>query len=864
MSPEASAFESWFAARHPDIRIASANAAIELAGEGATVPFIARYRKEKTGNLNEVQIQKALSAKERWDRIVTRRAAILEAIERQRKLTPELEQKIRTTFDLDLLEDLYLPYKQKKKSKANVAREAGLEPLADWIWNCGHGTDTPLPGQTLDLWAFTFRNPEKGVGDTEAAIRGAEDILVERLAEMATLRAGVRAAYWDKGFLSSQKTDKSKPNSKYENYFAHHEKIAGLRDPAHSHRYLAVRRGVAEGELRWSLGGAPEDASFEEGLLRTFELMACVVPDSPGADLLLRVARRALKENVVPSIENELHRDLKEASDEAAIRVFAENVRRVLLAAPFGPKPVLAVDPGLRTGCKLAVVDASGAYVASDVIQLLSEEGKVKAKERLGELVRESKAEAVAVGNGTAGRETETFVRQSLKEQGLGAPVVLVSEAGASVYSASEIAREEFPDLDLTVRGAVSIARRLQDPLAELVKIEPKSIGVGQYQHDVSGRALERSLEQVVDSCVNQVGVNLNTASAPLLAHVSGIGPALAKAIVEHRQERGLFASRGSLLDIARFSAKTFEQAAGFLRVPGAPHPLDNTGVHPERYALLEGLAATLAKPVSELLGPGADLVRQASALRDEVGAFTFDDIVKELEKPGRDPRDTFVPFAFREDLHQLADLKAGMVCPGIVTNVTNFGAFVDIGVHQDGLVHISQMGDRFVKDPRQSVNPGNRVQVRVLKVDLAKKQISLTMKTAVKEPRPWKDRGKRPPRRSPRRSPAGAAPPTGPREPRPAGGARPAPSPAEARPSSSSPAASAPARPSPTGGRGEQRPGSGSRRPASNSRRTGPPSGGHGSARPGPAEAPRAKAPAFNNPFAVLAALKDEEKKGE
>jgi uncharacterized protein len=408
--------------------------------------------------------------------------------------------------------------------------------------------------------------------------------------------------------------------------------------------------------------------------------------------------------------------------------------------------------------------------------------------------------------------------------------------------------------------GGFPTPRRLQDPLAELVKIEPKSIGVGQYQHDVSGRALERSLEQVVDSCVNQVGVNLNTASAPLLAHVSGIGPALAKAIVEHRQERGLFPSRGALLDVARFSAKSYEQAAGFLRVPGARHPLDNTGVHPERYALLEGLAASLAKPVAELLGPGAELVRQANALRDEVGAFTFDDIVKELEKPGRDPRESFVPFAFREDVHQLADLKAGMVCPGIVTNVTNFGAFVDIGVHQDGLVHISQMGDRFVKDPRQSVNPGDRVQVRVIKVDLAKKQISLTMKTAMTtQRRPPREGGKRPPRRAP----VGAVKPTRASGRRPAEGARPNPRSTPARAPEAG--AGAPTRPLPLKeARGEQPRGGSMRRPASSPPRTGPPSGGRGPARTGPAEAPRPKAPAFNNPFAVLAALKDEKKKGE
>ena len=831
-------FESWFRVQHPDIPFPGAAAVIDLAKDGATVPFIARYRKEKTGNLDEVQIRKALLARERFDRITARQAAIKDAIERQKKLTPELREKIAAAFDLDTLEDLYLPYKQKRKSKAAVAREAGLEPLADWIWNCAHGTETPQPGQTLEIWAFTFRNPEKGVADVEAAIRGAEDILVERLAELTALRNTVRTALWARGFLSSRKTDKAKPNSKYENYFDHHEKTAGLRDPAHSHRYLAMRRGAAEGELTLSLGGPPGDAAFEEDLVRGFEMAACGVPDSPGQDLLLRAARRAFEEHVLPSIENEVHRDLKEASDEAAIQVFAENVRRVLLAAPLGPKPVLGIDPGLRTGCKLAAVDASGTYLKSEVIQLQSEEGKAQAKGRVAELVRESSAHAVAVGNGTAGRETEVFVRQSLKEQGIEASVVLVSEAGASVYSASEIAREEFPELDVTVRGAISIARRLQDPLAELVKIEPKSIGVGQYQHDVAGRALERSLEGVVDSCVNQVGVNLNTASEPLLAHVSGIGPALAKAIVLHRREKGLFTSRAGLLDVARFSAKSFEQAAGFLRVPGAPHPLDNTGVHPERYALLEGLATRLGKSVAELLGSGAELVRQAAELREEVGAFTFDDIVKELEKPGRDPRDTFVPFSFRDDVHELQDLKPGMVCPGLVTNVTNFGAFVDVGVHQDGLVHISQMGERFVKDPRHALSPGDRVEVRVLKVDLAKKQISLTMKVAAGERRPPRPRGKGAPRVGPEKPRGSKAPPRRP--------AREAPRDRPAVPPSAAPQATAPrprpSAPTPERPRGDRPRGP---RPAAEGRRVPPP--------------PRAPAPAFNNPFAVLASLKDD-----
>jgi uncharacterized protein len=554
--------------------------------------------------------------------------------------------------------------------------------------------------------------------------------------------------------------------------------------------------------------------------------------------VLLRAARRALEEHVRPSIENEVHRDLKEAADEAAIRVFAGNVRRVLLAAPFGPKPVVGVDPGVRTGSKLAALDASGTYLKSVVIRIQSEQEQAEARTQLAALVREGGAVAVAVGNGTGGRETEVFARRALKEEGIGVPVVLVSEAGASVYSASDLAREEFPDLDVTVRGAISIGRRLQDPLAELVKIEPRSIGVGQYQHDVAGRALERSLVDVVDSCVNEVGVNLNTASEPLLAHVSGIGPALAKAIVERRREQGLFASREALKEVPRFSTKTFEQAAGFLRVPGASNPLDNTGVHPERYALLEGLAARLGRSVADFLGAGAGLVRQAAELREEVGAFTFDDIVKELEKPGRDPRQDFVPFAFREDVHQLEDLKPGMVCPGIVTNVTNFGAFVDVGVHQDGLVHVSQMGERSAKDPRQGLSPGERVTVRVLKVDLAKKQISLSMRTEAAEPRPPRSRTKGRPRPEKPRAARPPARPSRPPEVQPASGRPPA---ARPRPAAAPPP---PTRPLP---------------PARGERPRGPKPGVE-SRRPPPA--PRSPAPAFNNPFAVLAQLKDDKKK--
>ncbi|MBC8132785.1 MAG: helix-hairpin-helix domain-containing protein [Deltaproteobacteria bacterium] len=588
------------------------------------------------------------------------------------------------------------------------------------------------------------------------------------MAEDIALRQLVRTAYFDDGFVRTQKakSDKVKPNSRFENYFAFQERVAELCKPQSSHRYLAMRRGWMEEELVLSLGGAlPPDEDDDSGalgamaatgptatataattkakprkpaapvdpLLETlqarFEAAACTQPAFAGAALLRRSAKLALRGHVVPAIENEVHKALRAVADEAAIAVFAENVRKLLLSAPFGPKAVLGVDPGIRTGCKLAVIDGSGKYVGSGLMHLETPSGKANAAPVLAELVRKGSIRAIAVGNGTAGRETETFVRDALKVASLDVPVAMVSESGASVYSASDVAREEFPDLDVTIRGAISIARRLQDPLAELVKIDPKSIGVGQYQHDVSPHALKKSLDGVVDSCVNQVGVNLNTASYHLLSRVSGIGPGLARAIVDRRAKEGLFRSRAELLEVPRFSKKTFEQAAGFLRISEGDNPLDNTGVHPERYGVLERLALQLDIPVAGLLGAGVKLVKEARSLKDELGAFTFDDIVRELEKPGRDPREGFVSFAYRPDVHTMQDLRPGMMCPGIVTNVTNFGAFVDIGVHQDGLVHISQLSDSFVKDPRQVVNAGDRVSVRVLEVNLDKKQIALTMK---------------------------------------------------------------------------------------------------------------------------------------
>jgi uncharacterized protein len=728
-------FEDWFSTRHATIRVASAKAVLALSEGGATLPFIARYRKEQTGNLDEVAIQSVLDAKETWDAIEHRKKFVCDEIERQGKLSPELKERILATYDLERLEDLYLPYKQKRKTKATMAREAGLEPLAEWMWLVSHGDTSET--LTLAEKVAGFVSGEN-IATAEQAIEGARDIIVERLSEDANLREHVRRALFDQGFVRTAKGQKAKPNSKYERYFSYHERVSALLKPEASHRYLAMRRGFMEEELVWSLGSAPGDEAFDAALLGTFERAACSRPSSPAADVMKRAARLALVAYVQPSLENEVKQALREVADAAAIHVFAENLRKVLLASPYGARSVLGVDPGIRTGCKLAVVSESGAYLGSHVIHLGSDRERAAAKEVLRLAVQSASVSAVAVGNGTAGRETEAFIRGALGELGLGrVPVVMVSEAGASVYSASDVAREEFPDLDLTIRGAISIARRLQDPLAELVKVDPKSIGVGQYQHDVTPGLLRKSLQTVVQSCVNSVGVNANTASPYLLAEVAGIGSSLARRIAEHRREKGVFKEKRDLLSVSRFSEKVFEQAAGFLRIPGAAHPLDNTGIHPERYAPLEKLAARLGKSVGDLVGPGASLVKRDAQFRADVGQFTFDDIVTELERPGRDPRESFVAFSFRDDIHELKDLTPGMTCPGIVTNVTNFGAFVDIGVHQDGLVHVSQLADRFVKDPREVVSPGDRVTVRVVEVNLAKSQIALTMKRGADAARP-------------------------------------------------------------------------------------------------------------------------------
>lgn len=740
-------FQTYFTSVCPEIPFRSAQAVLELAADGGTVPFIARYRKEKTGGLDEVQIRRVLDLNETWIEINKRREFILKEIDSQGNLTDELKARILKSMDLGELEEIYRPFKKKKKTKATIAREAGLEPLADWIWKLGHGE---LKDETtLEVKAKDFLAPAAGFATYELVLKGAQDIIVERIFNNPELREIVRKNFFEQGRVVSKKTKNFKAHSKYSMYAEFSEPVKSLMEPKASHRYLAMRRGWNEEELTVTIEGD------DEFLLKKFEEFACTDLNSHAAPFLKNCAKVALTVHVYPSISNEVHRALKDKADDHAIAVFAENVRRVLLASPFGPKCVLGVDPGLRTGCKLALVDKQGNYISHTVLQILGEGAEERAKQLFSDVLKQITIESIAVGNGTGGREAEAFIRKVLKEIGAQIPVILVSEAGASVYSASDLAREEFPDLDLTVRGAISIARRLQDPLAELVKIDPKSIGVGQYQHDVSQTQLKKSLEQVVESCVNGVGVDLNTASAPLLSYVSGIGPALAKNIVEYRKTNGLFTDRSELMKVPRFTTKVFEQCAGFLRIMNGKQILDSTGIHPERYAAVRDMAQELGVTVSQLIGEGAKRILELRTKWAEIiGSYTFDDIVKELEKPGRDPRDPFKVFSFRDDIFEVKDLKEGMICPGIVTNVTNFGAFVDIGVHQDGLVHISELSHKFVDDPRKVVNPGDQVTVKVLGVDLDKNQISLSMilsEAPQRQPRPARAAGEEDRKRQPR-----------------------------------------------------------------------------------------------------------------
>ena len=740
------ALQSYLTKFAQGISMKSAASVLELAAEGATVPFIARYRKEKTGNLDEVQIRNVIEANETFLEVVKRKAFLVKEIAEQKNLTPEIQKRIDLSWDLNELEEIYKPFKKKKKTKATLAREAGLEPLANWIWEMGHGT--LKDSETMEMKAKNFINPDRKIVTYDEALKAAQDIIVERIANEASLRELVVKNYYEKGQVSAKSAKGYKPNSKYEMYSKDYvEPIKNLLEERASHRYMAMKRGWEEEELSVEL------AAEDEMLLKMYEKFATTNPDNAIGTYLKESARLAMNVYVVPSVKNEMHAKLKEKSDEHAIKVFSENVRRVLLGSPYGTKCVLGVDPGLRTGCKVALVDKAGNYVSHTVMHILGEGMDSKAKTLIAEVTKQIKIEAIAVGNGTAGRETEIFLKKVLKELGKDKdiPVIMVNESGASVYSASDIARVEFPNLDLTVKGAISIARRLQDPLAELVKVDPKSIGVGQYQHDVNQSQLKKGLEAVVESCVNNVGVDVNTASASLLAFVSGVGPGLATAITEHRKKNGLFHDRSELMKVPRFTTKVFEQAAGFLRIANGKIFLDSTGIHPERYSAVRDMAQDLGANINELVGEGAKkLLAARTKWAGIIGEYTFDDMIKELEKPGRDPRDPFKVFQFRDDIFEVKDLKEGLICPGLVTNVTNFGAFVVIGVHQDGLVHISELAHKFVEDPRKVVNPGDQVTVKVLKVDQAKNQIALSMKLeAAPEHRSFREQKEHQPRQA-------------------------------------------------------------------------------------------------------------------
>lgn len=732
------AFLNYAKPRLGSIASKSIEAVLTLAAEGATVPFMARYRKEKHGNLDEVQIRSTLEAHEKWTELEKRKEFALSEIEKQGSLDDGLKKLILGSEELAEVEELYRPYKKKKKTKAKMALDAGMGPLADWIRAVGRGEIKPE--QSLEVKAKEFINVEAKFATYEECLRGAQHIIVEALANDPDLRKIVKEDFFAKGVLSVEKSKDFKTNSKYAMYADFKESVNSLQSKKASHRYLALRRGWQEGELKVSI------SSSNDILLSEFE-KALSIGQGTVADIFLKIcAKAALDVHVIPSVTNQLHTQMKEKADEFAIEVFADNVGQVLMSSPYGAKVVLGVDPGLRTGCKIALVDKTGRFLTDTVLYILGDGAFEKAKALFGETLKQMKIEAIAVGNGTGGREAETFIRKVLKEiDRAEIPVVMVNESGASVYSASEVAREEFPQLDLTVRGAISIARRLQDPLAELVKIEPKSIGVGQYQHDVNQNLLKKSLHNVVESCVNQVGVDVNTASSSLLQYVSGIGPAIAKNIVEYRSQKGLIEDRGELAKVPSFSSKAFEQAAGFLRIQDGKTPLDKTGIHPERYQAVKDMLKEAGLPLAQALGPGAEKLKPLKEKWSKlIGEFTFDDVINELAKPGRDPRDPYKIFKYREDIHEVKDLKADMICPGVVTNVTNFGAFVDIGVHQDGLVHISQLTHKFVEDPRQVVNPGDQVQVKVLGVDADKNQISLTMLLTEKPapaPRPQQER---------------------------------------------------------------------------------------------------------------------------
>jgi uncharacterized protein len=692
-------------------------ATIELLDEGSTVPFIARYRKEVTGNLDEVQIRAIEEKLFYFRELVSRKQTILASIQEQGKLTDALQIRIEQTLDKSELEDLYLPYKPKRRTRAMIAREKGLEPLAAYLWN-QEPTGTPL-----EVFAATFVDGEKGVASVAEALEGARHIIAETISDDADIRGLLRRVMFDEGVIVSKKaTDAVDEEQKFAMYYDYREPVRQIP----SHRMLAIRRGEASAVLYFVIELEPDRAP---GLIKG-KLHKQPGDWTPHLDL---AAEDAWKRLLNTSITSEIRMELKQRADTEAIAVFRDNLQNLLLAPPVGQLAVLGLDPGIRTGCKIAVVDDTGKFLGHDVIYPFQPKNDVAGAERtLKSLIERHNVRAIAIGNGTASRETDAFVREFCRKEGLTSLFsVTVNESGASIYSASDIARQEFPDLDLTVRGAISIARRLQDPLAELVKVDPKSIGVGQYQHDVDQNHLGKSLQVVIESCVNRVGVDLNTASWALLRYVAGINERTALKIVEYRNDHGRFRSRVQLNAVPGIGPKTFEQAAGFLRIRDGEQPLDRSAVHPESYPVVEQIAQSLNVPVTQLMEQPS-LLDKIDKTAFATGAYTLNDILQELRKPGRDPRDKFVAPAFKENVKEIADLQAGMTLEGVVTNVTRFGAFVDIGVHQDGLVHVSELSNRYIKEPSDVVKVGQIVQVHVLSADAKKKRIALSMKARV------------------------------------------------------------------------------------------------------------------------------------
>lgn len=705
-----------------NVSLKSLVATLELLDEGATVPFVARYRKEATGNLDEVQIRDVQEKAEYFRELEERRGTILQSIQEQGKLTEELKKKIEGTMEKTELEDLYLPYKPKRRTKASIARERGLEPLANFLWEQQEGSPVEF--------AAAFVNPEKEVNTVDEALEGARHIIAEVVSENAEFRKKVRGMMAEQGVVVSRKIEGVEDaEQKYTSYYDYREPVTKIP----SHRMLAIRRGAKEGILHFEIEIEPQQP--------VGYIASQVVKGENACAAHLRQAIEDSYERLLnPSIQTEVRLELKDRSDDEAIKVFRENLENLLLSPPAGMLSVIGIDPGIRTGCKVAVVDNTGKFLEHSVIYPHEPKNDVVGSVKtLAGLIARHNVQAIAIGNGTASRETAGFVQDFLKQAGLSKLFsVTVNEAGASVYSASDVARQEFPDLDLTVRGAISIARRLQDPLAELVKVDPKSIGVGQYQHDVDQRRLKQGLEATVESCVNRVGVDLNTASAPLLKYVSGLNERTAQNLVEYRNQNGRFQNRAQVLKVPGLGPKTYQLAAGFLRIRGGDHPLDITAVHPESYPIVQRIAESLRVSLPELISNPKliENVDMQAFQTEEAGAFTLADIKEELRKPGRDPRDTFQLPSFREDVKEIADLQPGMQLEGVVTNVTRFGAFVDVGVHQDGLVHVSELSNRFVKDPSEVVKAGQIVKVRVINVDPKTKRIALSMKQP-EAPRP-------------------------------------------------------------------------------------------------------------------------------